>query len=180
MWLTREQLVSSKQLTTFSDFRPQQSDSDFLSAKRYIEYLNDYCTQFQLWPHVYLSTTVQSITRTDAGRHIVTYFSKNTGETTTWECDAVAVCSGLHVVPDMPKIPGIERVPSVFHSSQFKKRDQFGVDKTVLVLGSGETGADISYLAVTSPTRRVVMCHRSGFHFAPKVRVLEPNTPSPY
>ncbi len=80
------------------------------------------------------------------------------------------MCSGLHVEPNMPSIPGIDRVPVVLHSSAFKKREQFGVGTNVVVLGSGETGADISYLAVTSPTKRVVQCHRNGFHFAPKVR----------
>lgn len=91
------------------------------------------------------------------------------GQQYSWECDAVAVCSGLHVEPSIPKIEGIERVPVVFHSSQLKRKDQFGIGKTVLILGSGETGADVSFLAVTSPTKRVVMCHRDGFHFAPKV-----------
>ncbi|KAJ4417222.1 hypothetical protein N0V85_001928 [Neurospora sp. IMI 360204] len=59
------------------------------------------------------------------------------------------------------------------HSSQFKEKKQFGVDKTVMILGSGETGSDLSWMAVTSQTKRVVMCHRSGFHFAPK-RNLSP------
>lgn len=86
-----------------------------------------------------------------------------------WECDAVAVCSGLHLTPSIPHIPGIERVQMVMHSSDFQARKQFGVGKTVLVIGSGETGADIAYLAVTSSTRRVIMSHRNGFHLAPKV-----------
>lgn len=39
-----------------------------------------------------------------------------------------------------------------------------------MVVGSGETGADIAYLAVTTPgVERVVLCHRDGVHFAPKV-----------
>ncbi|KAK0704366.1 hypothetical protein B0H67DRAFT_591225 [Lasiosphaeris hirsuta] len=42
-----------------------------------------------------------------------------------------------------------------------------------MVLGGGETASDVSYLAVTSPTKQVVMCHRYGFHFAPK-RNLNP------
>lgn len=85
-------------------------------------------------------------------------------------CDAIAVCSGLHVTPNMPEIPGIENLPNVMHSTDFKGRSQFGVGKTVMVVGTGETGMDVAYLAVTSPTRQVLMCHRDGFHFAPKVR----------
>jgi dimethylaniline monooxygenase (N-oxide forming) len=55
------------------------------------------------------------------------------------------------------------------HSSEFKTKRQFGVNKTVMIVGSGETGADVAYLAVNSPTKQVLMCHKDGFHFAPKV-----------
>ncbi|KAF3065168.1 Dimethylaniline monooxygenase [N-oxide-forming] 2 [Daldinia childiae] len=160
------ELVSSRQLTSFSDFRCKDDEPDFVSAKRYIEYLNDYCTYFNLWPHITLSCPVKGVKSRKEGGHVVTYLLG--GRQYSWECDAVAVCSGLHVEPSIPKIEGIERVPVVFHSSQLKRKDQFGIGKTVLILGSGETGADISFLAVTSPTKRVVMCHRDGFHFAPK------------
>ena len=38
------------------------------------------------------------------------------------------------------------------------------------MLGVGETGQDISYLAVTAPaTKEVVLCHRRGFMITPKV-----------
>ncbi len=80
----------------------------------------------------------------------------------------MAICSGLHVEPNIPHISGIKNAPQVIHSSQFKTRKQLD-GKTVLIVGSGETGADIAYLAATSQTNRVVMCHRDGFHFAPKV-----------
>ena len=88
---------------------------------------------------------------------------------TQYDCDALAVCSGLHVTPNIPAIEGIENVPVHFHSSGFKLKSQFGVDKTVLILGSGETGMDIAYMAVNSPTKRVLMSHRDGFLCAPKV-----------
>jgi dimethylaniline monooxygenase (N-oxide forming) len=169
--------VSSKQLTAFSDLRPRNDDPDFLSASRYIQYLKEYATKFNLWPHIKLSTLVESVTRLPSGTHLVTYVPKATGEKLTWECDAIAVCSGLHVVPNIPHLSGIERVPVTMHSSEFKQRKQFGVDRTVLILGSGETGSDVSYLAVTAPTKRVIICHRSGFHFAPKARffIVEPS-----
>ncbi|KAI0139621.1 FAD/NAD(P)-binding domain-containing protein [Hypoxylon sp. NC0597] len=160
------ELVSSRQLTCFSDFRCKDDEPDFISAKRYVEYLNEYCTHFNLWPHMTFSCLVRGVESHKGGGHIVTYVLR--GQEYNWECDAVAVCSGLHVKPNIPEIKGIEKVPLVLHSSRLKKKDQLGVGKTVLVLGSGETGADVSLLAVTSPTKRVVLCHRNGFHFAPK------------
>lgn len=95
-------------------------------------------------------------------------FSKN-GNDEEWECDAVAVCSGLHVKPDIPSLKGIENVPVVMHSSEFKSRSDFGEGKNVMILGAGETAMDLSYLAVTSPTKSVTLCHRDGFFYAPKV-----------
>ncbi|KAK5996241.1 Monooxygenase ptmN [Cladobotryum mycophilum] len=161
------ELVSSKQLTTFSDFR-HTSREDFLKIEQYVQYLGDYCTHFDLWPYINLHTRVVAIRRQSENSHIVTYQSIGSEKLDTWECDAIAICSGLHVTPNMPNIKGIENVPLVMHSSQFKKREQFGIGKTVMVVGSGETGADIAYLAVTSKTARVLLCHRDGFHFAPK------------
>ncbi|KAI0884064.1 FAD/NAD(P)-binding domain-containing protein [Annulohypoxylon maeteangense] len=160
------ELVSSRQLTCFSDFRCRHDEPDFISAKRYVEYLNEYCTHFKLWPHITFSSIVKNIEGREEGGHAVTYLYG--GRQQTWECDAVAVCSGLHVNPSIPEVRGIEKVPVVLHSSRLKRREQFGVGKTVLILGSGETGADVSLLAVTSPTKRVVLCHRNGFHLAPK------------
>ncbi|KAG6040085.1 hypothetical protein E4U41_001426 [Claviceps citrina] len=55
------------------------------------------------------------------------------------------------------------------HSSEFKARKQFRASRTVMVVGAGETGADVAYLAVTTPSvERVLLCHRDGLHFAPK------------
>ncbi|KAH6985322.1 dimethylaniline monooxygenase [Ilyonectria destructans] len=161
------ELVSSKQLTTFSDFRCLGNE-DFLSTERYVQYLQDYCTNFNLWPYIALSTRVLTVARRPGGGHVIIYITKGSQNPLEWECDAVAICSGLHVEPNIPTIRGMKNVPLVMHSSEFKARKQFGVDKTVIIVGSGETGADIAYLAVTSTTRRVLMCHRDGFHLAPK------------
>lgn len=96
------ELVSSKQLTTFSDFRPQDSDPDFHSTDRYVEYLNDYCTHFGLWEHIKLSITVVSIRKNGNRRHIITYRQQDGPQTAEHECDAVAICTGLHVTPNIP------------------------------------------------------------------------------
>ena len=168
------EMVSSKFLTLFSDFRSRKDDPTFLPTARYLEYLLDYATRFDLWPHINLSTTVTSVRRGQHGGHVVTYQTSG-GAATEWECDAIAVCSGLHEHPNIPSIPGDQNIPVVLHSEDFKGRKQFGENsgqgKTIMVLGAGETGFDICHLAMTSPTQRVLMCHRDGFWGLPKVRV---------
>ncbi|KAG7403914.1 Dimethylaniline monooxygenase [N-oxide-forming] 2 [Fusarium oxysporum f. sp. raphani] len=161
------ELVSSKQLTTFSDFRCC-ADRDFLSATDYVQYLHDYCSKFRLWPSIELGAEVRNIQGRPPQGYVVEYAKKG-GEVLRWRCDAVAVCSGLHREPNLPTIPGLNHVPEVMHSSKFKAKSQFGINKTVMIVGSGETGADVAYLAVNSPTKQVLMCHKDGFHFAPKV-----------
>jgi dimethylaniline monooxygenase (N-oxide forming) len=168
------EMVSSKFLTAFSDFRARLDDPDFLSTDRYVEYMNDYATVYDLWKHINLSTRVLSVHRNDTGGHVITYTEPD-GKESTWECDAIAVCSGLHVVPNIPHIDGIEKVPVVMHSEKFKSRKQFGIDKTILIVGFGETAADIGHLAITGRTKQVIMCHRDGFMAAPKVFIPFPN-----
>ncbi|KAF5544617.1 dimethylaniline monooxygenase [Fusarium mexicanum] len=161
------ELVSSKYLTCFSDFRADLDDPDFLSAERFIRYLKEYADYFHLWPEISLNTLVTSVRRGQAGGHIV-YYRGADGVDMKWECDAVSVCTGLHVTPNIPDVKGIDKIKFVKHSSQFKKREEFPQGGTVVVLGTGETGMDIAHLAVTSPTKRVVLCHRQGFLGAPK------------
>ncbi|RYP65886.1 hypothetical protein DL771_008070 [Monosporascus sp. 5C6A] len=165
------ELVSSKYLTAFSDFRAREDDPDYLSSARYLEYLGEYTTAFNLWPFIHLSTPVTAVRR--KGRsHVISYATQD-GKEGSWICDAVAVCSGLHVTPNIPSIRGIDKVPKSFHSSLFKSREQFGSNTTVVVLGTGETAMDIAHLAVTAPTKRVVICHHEGFS------VVAKRTPSP-
>ncbi|KAF1732456.1 hypothetical protein CRV24_006344 [Beauveria bassiana] len=70
---------------------------------------------------------------------------------------------------NLPYISGISNTPMVIHSSQFKSRQLFDGCRLVMVVGCGETGADVAYLAATHlEINRVVLCHSYGFHFAPK------------
>ncbi|KAK0103069.1 hypothetical protein ONS95_000754 [Cadophora gregata] len=166
------ELVSSRQLTTFSDYRYTAESPDFLSAEAYCTYLEGYCKQFGLWPHIHLKTPVTSIQRGKEGGHTIHY--REDGEAAEWKCDAVAICSGLHVTPNIPDIGGLKAVPTVIHSSQFKEKAQFGSGKNVMIVGSGETGMDLAYMAINSDAKSVTLCHRDGFLCAPK-RAPEPS-----
>ncbi|KAI1037469.1 hypothetical protein LB503_013059, partial [Fusarium chuoi] len=106
------ELVSSKYLTCFSDFRADLDDPDFLSAERFIRYLKEYADYFHLWPEISLNTSVTSVRRGQAGGHVVHYRGAD-GADMKWECDAVSVCTGLHVTPNIPDVKGIDkRIPT--------------------------------------------------------------------
>ena len=144
-----------------------------MSIDDYVAYLERYCTQFNLWPHIRLSKAVRRISQQKDGKHIVTVQPCGPSQANASEeqfvFDGVAVCSGLHVTPNIPDLPGIEHVSRVMHSSEFKSRADFGQNTSILILGCGETAMDLGYMAVTAPTSSVTMCHRNGFLAAPKV-----------
>lgn len=65
-------LVSSKQLTAFSDFRFPPEQGDHVTLPQYVEYLRRYCDEFALWDRINLDTRVVSVRRPESGKgHIV-------------------------------------------------------------------------------------------------------------
>ena len=132
-------------------------------AEDYTRYLEEYCKKFGLYSSILVNTSVTKVKRAEDGSHVIHYLLNN-GQMSEWQCDAVAICSGLHVLPNTPRIYGLRHLPTVMHSSEFKEKKQFGVAKNVLILGSGKTGMDLAYMAVTSDTKSVTLSHRDGFH----------------
>jgi dimethylaniline monooxygenase (N-oxide forming) len=55
------ELVSSKQLTTFSDHRFPLSAPDHISLPEYVDYFRSYADRFNLWPHIKLANPVTNI-----------------------------------------------------------------------------------------------------------------------
>ncbi|KAK2001341.1 dimethylaniline monooxygenase [Colletotrichum falcatum] len=170
------EMVSSKYLTGFSDFRVAQDLPDFLPVADYVRYLESYCSHFDLWDLIETRTEVTRVSRTASGHRI--FFRPTDNESTSftkdesskggsWDCDAIAVCSGLNNVPSIPAIQGLDRVQTL-HSSEVKERQQFGTNTSVMILGAGETAMDLAHLAVTSKAREVTLCHKDGFFCAKK------------
>jgi dimethylaniline monooxygenase (N-oxide forming) len=166
--------VSSKQLTTFSDHRFPLDAPDHISLPKYVDYLHSYVDKFSLEPLINLRCRVTSIEPLDKSvdqrwKHRVKYQDKhNDGKERTFDCSHIAICTGLHVEPNVPAIPGIEHIKGeVFHSSSYKKRSQL-TGRDVLIMGCGETAMDIAYEAIKSDANSVTMCFRTGFLSFPK------------
>lgn len=181
-------LVSSKQLTSFSDYRLPLDHPDHLTLEEYVEYLRGYARHFAVHDRIYLNCKVVKISRAAGGGHDVTYLRRK-ARTEDWE-DApttvhakyLVLCTGLHVIPSIPTIPGIEYVlnpteeiekrqgrpkPTAFHSVDYKSRDQLR-GRRVMILGTGETGMDIAYESAKAGAEEAVLCTRGGFLSFPK------------
>ncbi|KAK8854495.1 hypothetical protein IAR55_003233 [Kwoniella newhampshirensis] len=178
------ELVSSKQLTCFSDFRYPLDAPDHPSLPDYVKYLNSYVSHFNLTPYIHTATKLLSLSKvpspTDGFKHsaklqLIDSISKQPiGQPICILAKRVIITTGLHVTPNIPIIPGLNSKPSSpnapewIHSSEYKSRPQVR-DKEVLVLGCGETGMDVAYESIMAPSKRVWMGVRTGFLSFPKV-----------
>ncbi len=137
----------------------------------YLDYLRAYARHFQLTERIKLNCKVVNVSRDHVtGEHLVSFVMRSLENPREWDqrqsCLCVtsasrmtyfsvvitlrarylAVCTGLHVLPQFPKIEGIEHVEnqsvkqgsgkSVFHSHEYKHRSQLA-DKRVMILGTG-------------------------------------------
>lgn len=139
------ELVSSKQLTTFSDHRFPLSTPDHISLPQYVDYLRSYVDRFHLEPLIKFGCRVLYVEPlSESGqqylRHRIKYVDKqHPSKELTFDCSHVAICTGLHVEPNIPTIPGIEHIKGdVFHSAHYKTRSQLA-GRNVLIMGCGET-----------------------------------------
>ncbi|UZJ55800.1 hypothetical protein CBS101457_005120 [Exobasidium rhododendri] len=186
------QLVSSKQLTAFSDFRLPLDSPDHLSLPAYVDYLEAYTSHFKLKQRAErfkLGTKITHMRRNGQNGHFLTWQNKN-GEEESGEFTHVSLCTGLHVTPNYPEIAGLpspsetpyhpknivahdsltEEQNSILtlHSSKYKSPSIYK-GKRVMVLGTGETGMDMVYEAVKAGASEIIMCTRNGFLSFPAV-----------
>ena len=168
-------LVSSRLLTAFSDFRftGEASKKDHPSIPEYLEYLEQYADHFNLYQHIHFQSDVTDIQRSRSrARPTPTYTitiqdQAPQGSTITVRADAVCICSGLHNIPNTPRITDFQQFTGhSFHSSQYKERSIFK-NQRVLVVGAGETGLDIAYRSAIAKADSVLLSARSGFLSVP-------------
>eukprot|EP01060_Flectonema_neradi_P029515 TRINITY_DN409_c0_g2_i1.p1 TRINITY_DN409_c0_g2~~TRINITY_DN409_c0_g2_i1.p1 ORF type:complete len:629 (+),score=145.10 TRINITY_DN409_c0_g2_i1:58-1887(+) len=138
-------LTSSPFVTAFSDYPPKKTDHDHYPAKVYVEYLSNYAKNFSVYEKIRFNTMVKKVQlNKKTGQSTITVTDITTGTSTTEVFDYVAVCSGLHVKPNIPVIKGVETFKGkIVHSKDYDTPDEFK-GKNVVVIGLGETSADVA------------------------------------
>ena len=151
----------------------RKKDTPTLCPSSYIDdYLQSYADNFQLRPHIRLSTAIRAIKRDDeAGKWIVETRPVETGEGNSGTpkenkdealvFDKVVIATGSNDKPSMPKVEGLETFTGrVLHSQTFKQPEDFA-GQTVLVVGIGSTAGDTA-VSLIGHARKVYLAHRSG------------------
>ncbi|KIW97885.1 uncharacterized protein Z519_01469 [Cladophialophora bantiana CBS 173.52] len=141
-------LTISNWAMAFSDF-PDSTRLHYSTAQEYLHYLHEYARHFDLQRHIRYHTEVRSATLGDDGLWSLEIQNSMASEQSTLhlQADALVVATGSNGIPN-PTPSGLSGFDGrLIHSSQYDeafKHDVAEKKLKVLVVGGGESGADIS------------------------------------
>lgn len=152
--------ISSRDLSGFVGFPMPRHLPDYPSHRQILAYLNTFADAYGLRDRIRFRTEVTQLEKDAQGRWIIT-LSDGTRCRYRW----VVLATGTNWQPNVPSWPG-HFDGELRHSITFKSGDEFR-GKRVLVIGAGNSGADIACeAAVHAAKARISM--RRGYHFIPK------------
>ncbi|XP_054610243.1 flavin-containing monooxygenase 5 isoform X2 [Dunckerocampus dactyliophorus] len=140
-----------KEVMMFPDFPFEEQPSSFLPHQEVRRYLETYCDNYKISPHIRFSTVVEDV-------KAVVMTTGGEEEQTTWEVissdglgcrrtemfDSVFVCTGHYSDPYIPDVAGLDKFKGqVLHSHAYRSADAFS-GLSVVVLGARASGLDIS------------------------------------
>jgi dimethylaniline monooxygenase (N-oxide forming) len=158
-------LTSSPLLTAFSDFPIPADPLKHLKATDYVTYLSAYCDAFGLRDHLRFGTTVEAVSPCPTGGWTIR--ARDAEGTREEHFDSVALCSGLHQHPHIPMFPGQDTFTGeTIHAANYRRPSQVR-GKRVLIVGAGESGADVA-AEVAANAAETVLSLRRGVAVLPR------------
>ncbi|MBZ2188729.1 NAD(P)/FAD-dependent oxidoreductase [Alcanivorax sp. JB21] len=161
-------LISSKRMTEFAEFPMKDEVAPYPHHAELREYFRDYAKHFDLYRHYEFNTRVLAVERDGAGWLIST---RQGDEVSTRRFDGLLIANGTLHHPNMPTLPG-DFAGRLMHASEYRSPSVFD-GKRVLVVGCGNSGADIAVDAVHH-ARKVDLSVRRGYYFLPKFLLGKP------
>jgi dimethylaniline monooxygenase (N-oxide forming) len=153
-------LSTSVSFIQFSDFPEMDATNEgyFPNYKVYLAYLEKYIQKHDLMPLIKLEHEVKKMVR-NGDKWDVTIANAEGEFTNTY--DYVVVCTGLNHEPSVPRFEGDDIFKGVnIHSSLLESTDSLK-DKKVLIVGGGESAADLAHAALPY-TKSIAMAFRKG------------------
>ncbi|XP_026876750.2 flavin-containing monooxygenase FMO GS-OX-like 4 [Electrophorus electricus] len=171
-----------KEVMMFPDYPFDAQLPSFLSHRDILQYLQKYCKRHAITPYIKFNTVVEevkpiSMETVEGGAVTWEVISRGTyGGQNTQTFDSVFICSGHYSTPHLPSIPGIEHFKGkVMHSHSYRCREPFA-HQSVVVLGAGSSGVDISFELVQA-NAKVTLSHNKpalAFPLPPEIQQAPP------
>jgi cation diffusion facilitator CzcD-associated flavoprotein CzcO len=155
-------LISSKRMTEFEEFPMKDSVAQYPSHHELKAYFRDFVDHFGLRQHYEFNTRV---IRVEPDRDQWQVTTEQDGQQQTRTFEGVMIANGTLHTPNKPTLPG-KFTGELMHSADYRSPEIFR-DKQVLIIGCGNSGADIAVDAVHH-ARSVDMSLRRGYYFLPK------------
>ncbi len=109
----------------------------YVPRKKLTEYFDQYAEKFNIKPH--FNTEVLSIKKTETGEWQVETNNKS------YICKNTIITTGVNRIPFIPTFPGQENFKGkILHSIDYKNPQPF-LNQSVLVIGMGNTGAEVAF-----------------------------------
>lgn len=152
--------ISSRDLSGFIGFPMPKDYPDYPSNQQILAYVNSFADAYGLREHVRFGCGVVQVDKEADGRWLV-----RLADGSRRRYGAVICATGVTWDPNMPTYDG-SFDGEVRHSVTYKRPDEFR-GKKVLVVGLGNSGADISCDAAMNADQAFISVRR-GYHFIPK------------
>lgn len=152
-------LISSRQMTGFEGYPMPGHWADYPSAAHVLRYIRDFARDFGLYDHARLGTAIARAAPREGGWRLTADDGK--AEDFRW----LVAANGSNWTPALPRWPGEFR-GRLRHAASFRSAAELA-GRRVLVVGLGNSGADIACDA-THAAARVAVSLRRGYHVIPK------------
>lgn len=142
----------SKYVSLFSDYPMSVECSEFPHHTEVLQYLNDYVDHFDIRKYIKFNTAVYRVSRNNNDWEVTVRYPDGQS---TFNFDAIAVCSGIYNDARRPAFSGQETFKGIIiHSKDYKEPSIFA-GKNVLVVGNGPSGVDIAVTASYSSNKTI-------------------------
>jgi hypothetical protein len=152
--------ISSRDLSGFMGFPMPKHFPDYPSYRQILTYVRSFADAYGLRAAIRLGTSVNQVRKDATGHWVV-----ELGDGSRRRYKAVVCATGCNWDPNLPTFKG-EFAGELRHSVTYRSGDEFR-GKRVLVVGAGNSGADIACDAATHADRAFISVRR-GYHFIPK------------
>ncbi len=132
----RLHLHTAKELSHLPHLKFPKDYPVYVSRKDVVTYMDEYSNHFNIKPH--FNEEVASIKKENG------IWKTTTASNKVWHSDNVVIATGSNRVPFSPTWSGFNKYKGfVQHSADFKNGERFK-DQDVLIIGMGNTGAEIA------------------------------------
>jgi len=132
----------------------------YVPRKELVDYFENYAKQFEIKPH--FNTEVQKISKAENGNWKVLTQGEN-----EYEAKNVILATGVNRIPHEPKFEGQQNFSgNIIHSRAYKNAKPYK-GKKVLVIGMGNTGAELA-LDLSEHQVETAICVRNPISVVPR------------